>query len=166
MNFENLNESSKDRLKILENSYPDVYLCHQFKEELRIILHMKDETTARIQLEKWIEKTKTCGIRPFVELSEKIERHFDNILRSVKLQTNSSKSEAANTTIKALIKIARGFRNLDNMFALIYLRCSGLVIPLFNRYQPTEEKQKELRQAANARRRKREEEKRCCMVEL
>ena len=93
----------------------------------------------------------------FVELKEKIERHKANILNSVELQVNSSRSEATNTTIKALIATARGFRNLQNMFALIYLRCSDIVIPLHNRYQPSAEKQRELREMQKMRKKARVE---------
>ena len=49
--------------------------------------------------------------------------------------------------------MARGFRNLDNMIALIYLRCSDLVVPLHNRPQPSAAWQKRKRDEANARRR-------------
>lgn len=160
MNPENLTDSMKDKLKLLEGSFPEVYRAHRYKEQLRIILHMKDVKTAEAELDKWIDETRQCGINPFEELSEKIARHRDNILNSVALQVNSSKSEATNTTIKALIKMARGFRNLDNMFALIYLRCSDLVIPLNNRYQPSAETQQYLREISNDRRKKREEERR------
>lgn len=60
--------------------------------------------------------------------------------RSFRCQANSAKSEAVNTTIKVLIKMARGFRNIGNMIALIYLKCSDLVIPLHNRPQMSAEK--------------------------
>ena len=92
------------------------------------------------------------------ELSEKIVRHRENILNSILYQANSAKSEAVNTTIKFLIKMARGFRNLDNMIALIYLKCSDLVIPLHNRPQMTAEKAAATRKAANERRRHRQSE--------
>ena len=96
----------------------------------------------------------------FTELSKKIARHRKNILNSVELQVNSSRSEAANTTIKSLIATTRGFRNLDKMFALIYLRCSDLTIPLNNRYQPSSQKQDELRELQNARKKARMEKRR------
>ena len=94
------------------------------------------------------------------ELAEKIQRHRENILNSVRFQANSAKSESTNTTIKALIKMARGFRNLDNMKALIYLKCSDLLIPLNNRVQPSAERRKELRLKAAERRKEREEARR------
>ena len=92
-----------------------------------------------------------------VELADKIKRHHTNIIDAIRCQVNSSKSESTNTTIKAIIAIARGFRNLDNLFAMIYLRCSDLVIPLDNRYRPSNEKVREMRERANQRRKQREE---------
>jgi hypothetical protein len=62
--------------------------------------------------------------------------------------------------IKAMIKLARGFRNLDNMFALIYLKCSDIVIPLHNRPQPSAEWSRKRREDANRRRKEREEARR------
>ena len=86
------------------------------------------------------------------ELSKKINKHRKNILNSIRCQANSAKSEAANTTIKVLIKMARGFRNIGNLIALIYLKCSDLVIPLNNRPQMTPEQAAAARKAANEKR--------------
>ena len=49
---------------------------------------------------------------------------------------------------------------MDNLFAMIYLRCSDLIIPLDNRYRPSNEKVLEIRECANRRRKQREENKR------
>lgn len=160
MNPENLSQSLKDKLGLIQESHPDIYKAYRLKESLRVILHMKDTKTAEIELDKWIDEARACEIKEFSALADKIERHRGNILNSVELQINSSKSEATNTTIKSLIATARGFRNLGNMFALIFLRCSDLVIPLHNRYQPSAEKQKELRDLQSERKRQREEAKR------
>ncbi len=151
MNPENLSESLADKLRLVEESYPEVYRAYQLKEKLRIILHMKDVVTAENALNEWLTETRESGIQPFEKLVEKIEKHKAGILDAIRLQVNSSKSEATNTTIKSLIATARGFRNMENMFALIYLRCSDIVIPLHNRYQPSAEKQQELREMQNMR---------------
>lgn len=160
MNPENLSSKMRDKLSLLEAGHPDVFLAYQLKEQLRSILHMKNLDLATLELDKWLERTKECDIPEFVKLGEKITRHRQNILNAVELQVNSSRSEATNTTIKSLIAVARGFRNLDNLFALVYLRCSDIVVPLNNRYQPSAEKQKELREIANQRRKARKEAKR------
>ena len=107
-----------------------MYLAYQIKEALRLILHLKDCGLAAAELDKWLDKTSTCGLKPMQELAEKIKRHRENILNSIRFQANSAKSESTNTTIKALVKMARGFRNLENMKSLIYLKCSDLTVPL------------------------------------
>jgi len=164
MNPENLRESQQDKLKLLEETHPDVYRAYQLKEQLRIILHMKDLQTSADSLDRWIETALNCGMNAFKALADKIIRHRQNILNSVELQVNSSRSEATNTTIKSLIATARGFRNLENMFALIYLRCSDINIPLNNRYHLSPEKQQELREIQNARKHLREEKKRAAAL--
>jgi len=126
MNPENLSEKLRDKLKTIETSHPDIYIAYQMKEELRVILHMKCREVAEKELDQWFEKEAVCGIE-----------HFS--------------CEATNTTIKSLIATARGFHNLDKMFALIYLRCSDLTVPLNNRYQPSQKKIAELRELQNAR---------------
>ena len=159
MNPENLSTSLQDKLKLIEETHPDLFRAYQLKEKLRVILHMKDVKTAEGELDKWLEEADACSISQFEDLARKIRRHRQNILNSVELQMNSAKSEAANTTVKALIATARGFRNLDNMFSLVYLRCSDIVVPLHNRYQQSPEKMRQLREIQNRRKQQREETK-------
>ena len=154
-NPENCSGYQADKIKLIENDYPDLYRAYQLKEALRLILHMKDEKQAAIELEQWITDASGSSLGPMVELSEKIGRHKANILNSVRCQANSAKSEAVNTTIKVLIKMARGFRNIGNMIALIYLKCSDLVIPLHNRPQMSSEKAAAARKTANELRKRR-----------
>ena len=154
---ENRTESQTERLKLIENSYPDLYRAYQLKETLRLILHLKDCDLAADELDRWISEASACGLKPMEELAEKIQRHCQNIFNSIRFQANSAKSESTNTTIKSLIKMARGFRNLENMKALIYLKCSDLVIPLNNRPQPSAERRMEMRLKAAEQRRIREE---------
>ena len=157
-NPENCTDGQNEKIKLIENDYPDLYRAYQLKESLRLILHMKDEQQAETELVKWIESAIESGIKAMKKLAEKIrDKHMKNILNSIRCQANSAKSEATNATIKVLIKLARGFRNTDNMIALIYLKCSDLVIPLHNRPQPTKEYLDEKRKRATELRRLREE---------
>ena len=155
-NPENCSEYQADKIKLIENEYPDLYRAYQLKESLRLILHMKDARQAAIELDQWIKDASESGLQPMAELSEKIIRHKESILNSVRCQANSAKSEAVNTTIKVLIKMARGFRNIGNMIALIYLKCSDLVIPLNNRPQMSAEKAAAARKTANELRKRRQ----------
>lgn len=158
MNPENLSDSQKDKLGQIEASYPDLYKAYRLKEELRAVLHMTDAKTAEKALDDWIEEARESGAKQFRKLAEKVSRNKQGIVDAVRLQANSAKSEATNTTIKSLIATARGFRNLDNLFALVYLKCSDLVIPLNNRYTPSPKTQQKLREIQNERKKKRKEQ--------
>lgn len=158
-NPENCTAGQVEKLQLIENNYPDLYRAYQLKEALRLILHMKDPEQAAIELSKWIDDARNSGLKPIQQLADKIEdRHKENILNAIKCQANSAKSESANTTIKGLIKLARGFRNIKNMIALIYLKCSDIVVPLCNRPQPSQEYLAKKRERANELRRIREEQ--------
>lgn len=160
-NPENCTEKQVEKLQLIENSYPDLYRAYQLKEALRLILHMKDREQAACELAKWIGDAKNSGIKPMQKLADKIEnRHLENILNAIECQANSAKSESTNTTIKGLIKLARGFQNMQNMISLIYLKCSDIVIPLCNRPQPSREYLARKRERANELRRLREEQRR------
>ena len=160
-NPENCTDTQLEKLQLIENNYPDLYRAYQLKEALRLILHMKDPDQAATELAKWINDAKNSGLKPMERLADKVENiHKENILNAIKCQANSAKSESTNTTIKGLIKLARGFRNLDNMIALIYLKCSDIVVPLCNRPQPSTEYLARKRARANELRRLREEKRR------
>lgn len=159
-NPENCNDNQIAKLELIENSYPDLYRAYQIKESLRLILHMKDPVQAACELTKWKEDVRQSKLKPMINLADKIERHEINILNSIKHQANSAKSESTNTTIKVLIRMARGFRRIDTMISLIYLKCSDIIVPLPNIPQPTAEYLAQQREHANYMRNLREERKR------
>ena len=148
-NPENLTQNQSDKLKIIESECPLLYTVYQYKERLRAILHMHDPCGAKEELLKWIEDTQKSEIPECIQIGKKVERHLEGILNSIKFSANSSKSEACNTSIRGLIYMGRGFRNLDNLISLVYLKCSNLVIPLFNRIQMTSEQLLNNRQHVN-----------------
>lgn len=155
-NPENCTDAQNDKLNVIANSYPELYKAYQLKETLRQILHMKDWKMAESCLEEWQKDAKESGIGPMVELTEKIKRNAGFIINSVKYQANSAKSEATNTTIKALIRLARGFRNHNNLMALVYLKCSDIVIKVKHMLQPSNEYLENQRKKANEDRLRRE----------
>lgn len=156
-NPENRTENQDDQIRLIENQYPDLYQAFQLKESLRLILHMQDFELASIKLIEWITEAAGCGLHPISKLSDKISRHQIGIINAIKFHANSAKSEAVNSNIKVLIKVARGFRNIDNMIDLIYLKCSDIEIPLNNRPRPSAQYQEQQRERVRAYRRARRE---------
>ena len=157
---EKCTKSQSDKIKMIENSYPELYLAYQEKEALRIILHMRDPELAINELAKWIEETKKSSLKQMRDIAKKIDSWRTEIINSITYRGNSAKSEATNTTIKCLIATGRGFRNIDNLISLILLKCSDLRIPLRNRAQMSEEYARAKRAQEAERRREKQEQKR------
>ena len=65
-----------------------------------------------------------------VELARKIRRRRPDILCTIELGYSNARLEASDNRIKAAIRMAYGFHNVENLIALIMLRCGGLDIRL------------------------------------
>jgi transposase len=132
-NPENLTENQKEQLEIV--TAIDKKLCRGYarKEQLRLILHMKNEHGARLALKKWLWWASHSRIPAFIELGKKIRRHFQHILNTIRLGMSNARIESTNNKIKLIIRRAYGFRNIQNMIDMVMLICSDLHIPLPNR---------------------------------
>lgn len=65
-----------------------------------------------------------------MELQRKVKRHVDAIVATATHNLSNARIEAVNNKIKLTVRMAYGFRNLGNLFAMVMLRCSGLKVPL------------------------------------
>ncbi len=81
---------------------------------------------AEAELKRWIFRASHSRIPEAVELCRKIRRRRDDILRTIRPGYSNARLEAFNNKIKVTIRMAYGFRHVDNLIAMIKLRCSGL----------------------------------------
>ena len=75
---------------------------------------------------RWLSWACRSRIPQFVELSRKVRRKAEDIVRSIALGVSNARVEAVNNKIKVAIRQAYGFRNTGNLMALVMLRCSPL----------------------------------------
>ena len=83
-----------------------------------------------VRVDAWFKWARHCRIPAFVELQKKINRHMQSILNTIEYGLTNARIEAINNKIKLSIRMAYGFRNLDNMMAMIMLRCSDIKVQL------------------------------------
>ena len=81
-------------------------------------------------LDAWFKWARHCRIPAFVKLQKKINRHMQSILNTIEYGLTNARIEAINNKIKLSIRMAYGFRNIDNMMAMIMLRCSDIKVQL------------------------------------
>jgi transposase len=128
-NPETLTEGQLAKVELIAKSTPQLYRAYLLKEKLRLLFkHTLAE--AADELQRWLSWAQRCRIPEFRELRNKIKRHKDAILSTIKYGLSNSLVEAINNKIKLTIRMAYGFRNTDNMLALVMLRCSGVIVNL------------------------------------
>lgn len=129
-NPEDLTEGQRASLDKIAREYKPLYRAYLLKEDLRDVFKSQDLETARTRLEKWLASSCRSRNEKVKELSKKVRRHKEAILRSVELGISNARIEAVNNKIKLTVRMGYGFRNIDNLIALVMLRCSNLPIAL------------------------------------
>ena len=85
-----------------------------------------DAADAAGELDRRLAWACRCRIPAFAELSRKVRRKREGIPGSIELGVPDARVEAVNNKIKVAIRQGYGFRNIDNLIALVMLRCSDL----------------------------------------
>jgi transposase len=136
---EHLTERQKIRLDMIQATDPKLYRAYSMKESLRLLLKSTDVEQAKLDLKHWLWWASHSRIPAFHALYEKIKRHREHILNTIRLGLSNARIEATNNKIKLIIRKAYGFRNIQNMIDMVYLVCSDIRIPLPNRRSMPEE---------------------------
>lgn len=128
-NPEDLTASQQATLDVVQKSNTKLYRAYRLKEGLREIFRLPPDKV-KTQLDTWLSWAQRCRIPEFVELGKKIRRHHDSIIATMKHGLSNARVEAINNKIKLTVKMAYGFRNIDNLLALLMLRCSNIKVCL------------------------------------
>ena len=110
-----------------------LYRAYCLKESLWLLLKSTDVEQAEADLKHWLWWASHSRIPAFRDLYEKIKRHKEHILNTIRLGLSNARIEATNNKIKLIIRKAYGFRNIQNMMDMVYLVCSKIQVPLPNR---------------------------------
>jgi transposase len=116
-------------MEMLIKSDKRLYRAYLLKEGLRTVFKYTPDAAAD-ELDRLLSWAARCRIPEFVELGKKIKRHKEAILSSIKNELSNARIEAVNNKIKVTIRMAYGFRNIDNMIALVRLKCGGFNVAL------------------------------------
>ena len=124
-NPEDLTEGQASALSGLKRAGTALWRGYLLKEGLRAVFKAPPAEAAG-ELGRWLAWACRCRIPEFVELSRKVRRKREGILRSIELGVSNARVEAVNNKIKVAIRQGYGFRNIGNLIALVMLRCSDL----------------------------------------
>jgi len=122
-------------MEMLIKSDKRLYRAYLLKEGLRAVFKC-DYDGAAVELNRWLAWAQRSRIKGFVELGRKIKRHRAAIMSSITHGLSNARIEAVNNKIKVTIRMGYGFRNIDNLIALVRLKCGGYDVTLPGRKRP------------------------------
>ena len=129
---EHLTERQQIKIEMIALEHPMLYRAYRLKEQLRLLLKIRDPKEAEAELKHWLWKASHCRIPAIFTLQEKIRRHKEHTLSTIRLGMSDARVEAINNKIKLIVRKAYGFRNIQKMLDMVCLVCSNLHIPLPN----------------------------------
>ncbi len=118
------------KLSEVQQANKPLYRAFLLKEELRLLYQLEDPALAPAHLDAWLTWASRSRLAPFAKLARTIRRHRDGILNAIRLGLNNGRLEGLNSRIRLISHRSFGFHSPQPLIALIYLSCTGIVIPL------------------------------------
>ena len=123
-NPEDLTDGQRARLEALKKRAGSrLVRAWELKENLRAVFRAADGSEAAELLDDWMHRAAYCKIAKVVAVEKKVRRRRDDIIAAVELGISNGRVEAINNKIKVTVRMGYGFRNTDNLVALLMLRC-------------------------------------------
>ena len=132
---ENLTEYQRSQLELVAMADKKLYKAYLLKEQLRTLVKLPSEEEIEEHLNKWLWTSSHSRIPSIYELQKKIRRHKEAILNTAKYHLSNARIEATNNKIKLTIRMAYGFRSINNLIDMIFLRCSDIPCYLLWEYK-------------------------------
>lgn len=123
---ENLTEKQRDTLERIAEDNAELYKAYLLKEQFRSFLEPTDVKVALDRLADWMAEVYASGIEPLIKFVRQCGRWFEGLMNYFKHGVTNALSEAINSKIALMIKLANGFRDRDYFMLKIYQQCRDL----------------------------------------
>lgn len=126
-NPQNLTSKQQKKLESLRFSNLKTAKVYQMKLIFQDIYRfVKDPVEAELSIKKWLVWAVRSRIEPVKKFAEMVKKHYSGILRYFTSRLTSGAVEGINSRIQEVKRRAKGFRNIDNFIAMIYLETARL----------------------------------------
>ena len=133
-NLESPTVKQQEQLKTLSKENLRAMKAHRMKLTFQDIYRgSSDVRVAHAAMKKWLSWAVRSRLEPIKTFARTLKSHMGGVLRYFKSRLTAG--DPRGSTVGFNIKRrARGYRNIANFIAMIYLVCSQLIIPV---YSPT-----------------------------
>jgi len=130
-NPENLTAKQKELLETLRYENLKTAKVYQMKMTFQdIYRNIAEPEAAEEAIKKWLAWAVRSRLEPIKKFARMVKTHFPGIIRYFTTGLTSGTMEGINSRIQGIKRRARGFRNIDNFIAMIYLEAAGLKMDL------------------------------------
>jgi transposase len=130
-NPENLTEKQKKQLETLRFENLRTAKVYQMKLTFQdIYRNIRVPEAAEEAIKKWLAWAVRSRLDPVKSFAKMVKSHFSGIMRYFTSRLTSGAMEGINSRIQEVKRRARGFRNINNFIAMIYLEAAGLNLEL------------------------------------
>lgn len=130
-NPENLTAEQTKQLATLRHENLKTAKVYQMKLTFQdIYRHIKEPKAAEEAIKKWLAWAVRSRLEPIKSFAKTVKSHFAGIMRYFTSRLTSGAMEGINSRIQEIKRRARGFRNINNFIAMIYLEAAALDLTL------------------------------------
>lgn len=130
-NPENLTAEQAKKLATLRNENLKTAKVYQMKLTFQDIYRsIREPRAAEEAIRKWLSWAVRSRLEPVKRFAKLVKSHFNGILRYFITRLTSGAMEGINCRIQEIKRRAKGFRNINNFIAIIYLETAGLNLSL------------------------------------
>jgi transposase len=130
-NPENLTKSQKKQLETMRFENLKTAKVYQMKLTFQDIYRsIREPEAAQAAIKKWLSWAVRSRLEPIKAFARMVNAHFDGIMHYFYSRLTSGAMEGINSRIQEIKRRARGFRNIRNFIAMIYLEAGGLDLAL------------------------------------
>lgn len=123
---ENLPERHRERFERLKALHLKTGRAWAIKEALRELWRFRRRGWAKRHWDRWYFWATHSRLKPVVKAAQTIKRHLPNIMTFFSHRITNAASEALNSKIQRIKKMACGFRNREHFKTAIYFHSGGL----------------------------------------
>jgi len=130
-NPDNLTAKQQKQMETLRYENLKTAKVYQMKLTFQdIYRYIWDPEIAEKAIKKWLSWAVRSRVEPIKKFAKMVKSHFEGIMRYFTSRLTSGAMEGINSRIQEIKRRARGFRNIDNFIAIIYLEASDLEFDL------------------------------------
>lgn len=128
---DNLTDEQAATLRRFRRAGGTLWRAYQLKEAFRAIFHGDLEPGQALDLiDTWCQKAKDSAMPAFAKAANAIRTHRDGIAQALERRINNGRHEGINSTVRLIIRRARGFHTAQAALALVILTCGPITIQL------------------------------------